>query len=190
MALPIFEQLQLKGINHQEHPLEAGEYEDCQFTNCNLEKIILTGFRFSNCVFKDCNLSLAEVHQTAFRSVQMDACKLLGIHFEDCSPFGWELFFKDCQLDNSFFSEMNLQGSRFEGCSLRQVDFTGADLKKIRFHQCDLQNALFENCQLYETDFRTAYHYTFDPAKNRLKKTRFSREGLEGLLRSFDIVVE
>jgi uncharacterized protein YjbI with pentapeptide repeats len=120
----------------------------------------------------------------------MIACKLLGIHFEDCVPFGWELFFKDCQLDNSFFSEMNLQGSQFEGCSLRQVDFTGADLKKVRFHQCDLQNALFENCQLHETDFRTAYHYTIDPAKNRLKKTRFSREGLEGLLHSFDILVE
>lgn len=189
MQLPFFEQRSEKGINFQQTPLPLGEYEDCQFIQCNLEGLDLSGYRFTNCLFKDCNLSLVQVHQTAFRSACFDACKILGVHFEDANPFGLEFQFLNCQLDNSSFVGISLKDSRFEHCQLQQVDFTESDLRKIHFIHCDFEGAQLENCQLQETDFRSSYHYTLDPSQNKLKKTRFSQDGLKGLLTQFDLLI-
>ena len=53
-----------------------------------------------------------------------------------------------------------------------------------------LEGAIFERTNLESSDFRTATHFTIDPEKNRLKKAKFSKEGVLGLLKNYDIVVE
>jgi uncharacterized protein YjbI with pentapeptide repeats len=73
---------------------------------------------------------------------------------------------------------------------LHEVDFSGCDLTNSSFNNCDLSGAVFENTNLEKADFLTSYNYSLDPDKNKLKKTKFSSNGLSGLLSKFDIIIE
>ncbi|MCG4740016.1 pentapeptide repeat-containing protein, partial [Bacteroides intestinalis] len=55
--------------------------------------------------------------------------------------------------------------------------------------ECDLCYASFHHTNLEKADFSTARNYALNPAANRLKKARFSRYGLEGLLTGLGIEV-
>jgi len=57
------------------------------------------------------------------------------------------------------------------------------------FDNCDLSMAVFENTNLEKADFTTSYNYDIDPEKNRMKKAKFSQNGLHGLLLKYDLVV-
>jgi fluoroquinolone resistance protein len=72
---------------------------------------------------------------------------------------------------------------------LQEADFTGSDLSGALFDNCDLQGALFENTNLEKTDLYSSYQYSIDPEKNRIRKARFSREGISGLLGKYDIEI-
>jgi uncharacterized protein YjbI with pentapeptide repeats len=75
-------------------------------------------------------------------------------------------------------------------CSLREVDFTSADLSETVFERCDLTMAIFSQTNLEKADFTTAFNYQIDPEQNRMKKARFSPEGIAGLLVKYKIVIE
>jgi uncharacterized protein YjbI with pentapeptide repeats len=73
---------------------------------------------------------------------------------------------------------------------LLEVSFSESDLSNASFNHCDLQGSKFDQCNLEKTDFSAALHYSIDPERNRLKKTRFSLNGITGLLDKHDIVIE
>lgn len=79
---------------------------------------------------------------------------------------------------------------RFSNCTLREVDFTNTDLTEAVFLDCDLMKAHFENTILDKADFTTAFNFSLNPDNNRLKKTKFSRETVTGLLHHLDILIE
>ena len=62
-------------------------------------------------------------------------------------------------------------------------------LAEAKFTECDLCYASFHHTNLEKADFSTARNYALNPAANRLKKARFSRYGLEGLLTGLGIEV-
>ena len=171
-------------------PLVPGEYEQCTFQDADLSNTDLSGYKFADCTFLRCNLSLATVAQTAFRDVQFKACKMLGLRFEDCNDLGFSIRLEDCALRHASFYGKKLKGTVFQQCQLQETDFAHCDLSQSVFAACDLEGALFENTNLEKADFRTAYHYALDPDQNRIKKARFSVDGLAGLLGKYDIVVE
>jgi len=70
------------------------------------------------------------------------------------------------------------------------VDFSQADLTEAVFEQCDLLGAVFDFTTLVKTDFRTSFNYSIHPENNKIKKARFSREGIAGLLDRYDIIIE
>jgi len=74
-------------------------------------------------------------------------------------------------------------------CNLQEADFTGADLSGALFDNCDLQGALFENTNLERADLFSSYHFSIDPEKNRIRKARFSRAEIAGLLNKYDIEI-
>tara|TARA_B100000949_G_scaffold221675_4_gene222611 strand:- start:10964 stop:11221 length:258 start_codon:yes stop_codon:yes gene_type:complete len=84
---------------------------------------------------------------------------------------------------------MDLPRTDFEGCKFHQTDFSEADLKQSKFPNCDFENAIFDNTNLEQADFSSAIHFNIDPSINQVKKTRFSKDGLIGLLKKYDIVV-
>jgi uncharacterized protein YjbI with pentapeptide repeats len=58
------------------------------------------------------------------------------------------------------------------------------------FKNCDLLNTSFMQTNLEKADFRTAINYSFDPELNKIKKAKFSLDGLPGLLMKYNIDIE
>jgi uncharacterized protein YjbI with pentapeptide repeats len=75
----------------------------------------------------------------------------------------------------------------FRKTVLQEVDFTACDLSSAIFDKCDLAGATFDNTNIEKADFRTAYNYSIDPDKNKLKKAKFSLTGISGLLDKYNI---
>lgn len=172
------------------NPLEKGEYENCTFINCNFSETDLSDIHFPECTFTGCNLSMAKTKGTAFADTRFKDCKLLGLHFDQCREFLFSIQVDNCQLDLASFYKMKLKKTLFKNASLRETDFSEADLSSAVFDNCDLAGAVFENTLLEKADFRTAYNYSIDPELNRIKKARFSINGIAGLLDKYDIDIE
>lgn len=170
--------------------LQKGEYEHCTFSNCNFSEHDLSGFRFVDCLFVGCNMSLANLNKTAIRDVVFKECKLLGLRFDRCDSFGLSFSFDGCQLNHSAFSKTKIKKMHFRNSQLQGVDFSETDLSGAVFEYCDLLDAVFDFSVLEGTDFRTAYNYSIDPQTNKIKKAKFSMDGIKGLLDKFDIRIE
>jgi fluoroquinolone resistance protein len=176
-------------IDH-ENPLLEGDYENCRFFGCDFSAASLSDINFTDCIFSDCNFSMAEVRKTVFNSVRFIECKLLGIHFEDCHPVPFNVEFERCTLDYASFVKCSLRKTKFTNCNLLEVDFTESDLQEAVFENCDLLKTIFERTNLEKTDFRTSIRFSIDPDLNRMKRARFSSEGLEGLLYKYGLQID
>lgn len=170
--------------------LNGNEYDACTFVNCNFESADLSGVTFLECKLTGCNLSLAKLKKTALKDVRFTDCKLLGLHFEDCQEFLFSVSFEKCVLNHSSFYGWKLKKTVFRNSSVQEVDFTGADLSEAVFDNCDLLRTAFDNTILEKADFRTAFHYSIDPERNRIRKAKFSLAGIAGLLEKHNIEIE
>jgi len=171
-------------------PLKKGEYENCQFLNCDFSECDLSDFVFTDCEFNFCNLSLVKLIKTTFRDVKFQNCKMLGLHFEDSNEFALSFGFDNCTLDHSSFYKTKIIKTIFKNTRLIEVDFSDCDLTSSSFFNCDLSGAIFDSTNLEKVDFLTSFNYSLDPDKNKLKKTKFSSNGLSGLLNKYDIIIE
>jgi uncharacterized protein YjbI with pentapeptide repeats len=133
---------------------------------------------------------MANILETAFKSVKFKDCKMLGLQFEDCNDFLFAVDFDHCLLNISNFCKINLKGTRFQKCSLQEVDFTETDLSRAVLEECDLTDAIFDHTNLEKADLRTARNFSINPVNNRIRKAKFSVNGLPGLLGSYDIEIE
>jgi len=166
------------------------EFENCQFNGCDMSARDLAKFVFVDCQFTNCNLGLAKLTGTVMRDCLFTGCKMTGIGFEAAQAFGFSARFDQCLLDHSSFYQRKLVKTTFTGCRLTGVDFTDCDLEKSVFDDCDLQDATFDNSNLEQCDFRTSKNFSINPSRNRIKKARFSIDGLPGLLEQFNIIIE
>ncbi|TNE53973.1 MAG: pentapeptide repeat-containing protein [Bacteroidetes bacterium] len=167
-----------------------GEYECCLFEGCNLEHVDLSEIRFLESEFVDCNLSNVKLNGTALQEVRFKDCKMLGLLFEQCKDFGFEVSFEHCQLNHSSFYQVQLTRCLFQGCQLEEVDFTESVLREARLKACDLRNAIFENTDLEKADFRTSFNYSINPELNQIKGAIFSMPDVIGLLDKYPIQIE
>ncbi len=190
MARAYIEEKQFDTIDFTQKPLTEADYENCTFVNCNFSGSTLTNIIFAECTFTDCNLSLAIITQTAFKIVAFKNSKLLGLHFENCNPFLFEVYFENCILNLSSFYKLKIKKTRFVNCSLHEVDFAAADLTSAVFDKCDLTGSVFQNSIIEKADFSTAYNYSINPEINKIKKAKFSLAGITGLLDKYDIEVD
>jgi fluoroquinolone resistance protein len=189
MERPYITDKTFEKVNFTSEALPPGDYENCLFTGCDLSNADLGGIHFTECEFKSCNLSTAQLTGTAFKEVAFSNCKMLGLHFESCNTFLFEIKVDDCTLDLSSFYKLKMKKTSFKNASLREVDFSECDLSAATFDRCDLLRAVFDNTMLEKADFRTAYNYSIDPTSNKIKKAKFSLLGLAGLLDKFEIEV-
>lgn len=166
------------------------EFIRCTFQACELQGTWMAGRTFSECTFRDCDLSNADLDRTALREVSFERCKLMGARFDRCHTFLLSISFAQCILDLASFHGLKLKGTRFAMCRMRETDLSDADLSNASFKECDLGGALFDGTLLEGADLRSAVHYSIDPARNRLRKARFSSEGLYGLLDRTGIIVD
>lgn len=176
-------------INYTVAPLPRADYDNCTFKNCDFTQSNLSQIAFTECEFDTCNLSLALLGHTAFKDVKFKNCKMLGLHFEHCSDFLFEVGFEKCQLNMSVFYQRKMPKTIFDQCTLSEVDFTEANISEAVFAGCDLSGAMFDRTNLEKADLGTAFGYAFDPEKNKIKKAKFSVQGAIGLLAKYDIKV-
>jgi uncharacterized protein YjbI with pentapeptide repeats len=114
-------------------------------------------------------------------------CKMLGMHFENCNDFLFSVFFENCQLNLSSFYKRNIRKNIFKNVNLHEVDFTETDAAGAVFENCDFNRAVFSNTILEKADFRSSFNYSIDPDLNKIKKAKFSKEGISGLLDKYNI---
>lgn len=177
-------------IDFTKTPLTAGEYDGCNFVNCNFRQSDLSRYSFSECEFKGCDLSLVKLNGTVLNDVRFSESKLLGIHFSDCNDLVLSMSFTGCDLSLSVFYKLKLKKSVFKDCNLQESDFTDADLSSSTFENCNLNRTVFFQTNLEKVDFRSSFNYSFDPDKNNIKKAKFSRNEVVGLLGKYDIEIE
>ncbi len=190
MALKIIQNTVFEKNNYTETALAKGEYEGCRFKVCEFSGSDLSNITFIDCEFADCNLSMTKIKNSAFKTVVFKNCKLLGLNFSDCNSFLLSLGFENCLLNLASFYKLKLKGIKFRNCNLQETDFTETEMTLAVFDNCDLERAIFERTNLEKADFRTSWHYSIDPTVNRIKKARFSKDGLAGLLDKYDIRIE
>ncbi len=178
------------GMDFTVEPLVMADYENCCFTTCNFASVDLSHFKFIECDFNGCDLSNAKLDNSTFQEVRFEDCKLLGLLFSSCCKFLLSFGFKSCNLSLSSFYQLRLKNTRFEKCEMTELDFVETDLTGAVFDECNLHGSVFERSILVQADFRTASHYSINPALNRIKKARFSRAGIDGLLDTYDIRIE
>jgi len=185
-----FEDQNIDKQDYTKIPLAVADYDNCTFLNCNFAGTDLSEMNFAECIFENCDLSNAKLVKTGLKDVQFKGCKLLGLHFNDCEAFLFQVGFDNCSLNLSSFYKRKLAKTRFINCSLKEVDFAEADLSNATFINSDLTTAIFDNTNLEKADLRTAYNYTIDPERNKLKKAKLSVSGLCGLLEKYDLIIE
>lgn len=169
--------------------LPPGEYENCSFIDCLFTKIVLTNYTFIDCKFDNCEMNMSTLNMTSFRDVNFQNCKLMGACFNQCNPFLLSMSFSDSYLKLASFYGLKLNNTHFENCNLVETDFGFANLSNTIFHNCDMLNAFFDNTVLEKSDLTTSFNYIIDPQKNKIKKAKFSRMGLPGLLQNYDIEI-
>lgn len=179
-----------ESTNYSADGFPEGESEACTFKNCLFADVNLSHRSFLACEFQDCDFTGAKLGDTAFKDVKFVGCKLLGVDFTGCNPFLLEMTFEECILNLASFYQLNLKGTSFVRCSLEEVDFVQTNLSEASFADCNLAMAQFDQTNLEKADLRTAVNFLINPNNNRLKKAKFARPTLDGLLDAFDVIIE
>lgn len=170
--------------------VQQREFEGCIFKNCDFSNSDFSNNTFLECEFIDCNLSMLQLSNSGLQDVSFKNCKLLGIPFQSCNDFLFQVHFEACVLDYASFANKKMPKTKFIACSLKEVTFTGTNLTQSVFDHCNLENAIFNDTQLAAVDFTTAMHYKINPQFNPMKKAKFSTVGISGLLEQYDIKIE
>ncbi len=173
--------------NYSGKKFQGKEFDGCTFKNCEFSNSILTDCVFIDCEFTDCNLSMCKLPGTSLKTVVFKECKLLGIQFNECDDFLFNISFYGCALDYSWFINKKMPKRPFVNCSLKGVNFSGSDLTSVNFERSNLENAVFEGAQLKGCDFTSAYNIKIDPEQNMMKGAKFSVDSIPGLLSKYDI---
>jgi fluoroquinolone resistance protein len=186
MDLPYFQGLTFE----KNENLVLGEYDGCIFKGFDWTEMDFSSFSFSDCTFLDCNFSLAKTFRTSFREVIFKGCKMVGLRFDDCNPFGLSFSFYGCTLNHSTFFQLKLKKVIFKDCQIQEVDFSEADLSESDFSDSRLTLSIFHRTNLERCDFRSASVFSIDPENNRIKGAKFSNSGLSGLLENYGLIIE
>ncbi|MBP1645868.1 MAG: Pentapeptide repeat (8 copies) [Bacteroidetes bacterium] len=183
----MIEDKKISNIDFRQQALED-EYNNCTFINCNFSEMQIKEVVFEDCKFELCNFSLAKM-DAFWRDVQFKECKLTGANFTKINKFS-TFSFQQSNLQYAIFVKTKLKCSKFTSCNLQEVDFSQADLTMSIFKDCDMLRTVFSNTNLEKADLTTSYNYIIDPNNNTIRKARFSKYGLSGLLIPFGIIIE
>ena len=109
-------------LDFSEVDFPEGTIEACVFTKCNLNGVSLARRKFVDCTFSECDLSSASLNLTWLQGAKFEECKLLGLRFDHCQEYGFQVEFVKCLLDHSSFFEVSLVKSGFRDCRMHRVD--------------------------------------------------------------------
>lgn len=164
-------------------------FDQCLFRGVDFTNFDFRGCQFAGVAFEDCNFSMVKFGFIVLDDVHFKDCKLMGADFTKINDFVYQAQFTNCVLDYATWQQKKQKKTVFTKCSLKDADFSEADFSDSIFDMCNLHRAVFEGTRLLGADFTTAYDFDIDPDKNQLRKARFSRETLSGLLQKYDLTI-
>ena len=179
---------EFKQVDFSEQKLADNEYESCEFVNCIFNSI--KGITFNDCEFINCNFSNANIDLCILNECHFTDCKLIGLNFNRVKDFGFYITAKNCNLSYATFERKKLNKSSFNDCLMKGVNLTQTDLSSSKITNCDFSEAVFEQTNIESVDFTTSINFLIDPAMNRVKKAKFSRHDLSGLLYRYQLIIE
>ena len=112
--------------------LTKGEYENCVFNNCDFSNSDLTDIKFLECKFLGCNMSMTNLTKTALRDINFKDCKMLGLRFENCNQFGFNVHFDNCDLTRSTFENTIIEKADFRTSFNYSIDPEINRIKKTK----------------------------------------------------------
>ncbi|MES2284965.1 MAG: pentapeptide repeat-containing protein [Bacteroidota bacterium] len=177
-------------VSYSQKELKKRIFEKCTFNSCDFSNSNLSANVFNECSFNNCNMAMTKLNKTKLTDVFFKDCKLIGINFFECNDFMFSVNFENCLLDYASFASKKMAKTNFNTTSLKETNFSNADISGASFQNCNLEGTIFNKTLLKNTDFTGAYNYTIDPNENFIKKARFSKDRLEGLLTKYDITIE
>lgn len=180
---------QITGKIYNPEDIMYKDFERCTFTQCDFTACNFTGVAFIDCNFISCNFSEAKINYVGLRGIFFDNCNFTGVNFSMVDKLFFSVEFKNCRLDYAKFYTLAIKTTLFTDCSLIAVDFMNTDLTGVLFDNCNLHKAVFVDSIANKADFTTSYNFSIDPERNKLRRARFSQEGLKGLLEKYEIIV-
>src|ERR1035437_57555 len=177
-------------VNFANKELKNATFEKCTFTNCDFANSNLSSNTFNECCFDGCNMGMAKLNKTKLTHIRFVNCKLIGINFYECTDFLFSANFDNCLLDYTSFAGKKMPKVKFINSSLKEANFSNSDLSESIFENCNLEGTIFNKSILNKADLTTAFNFSIDPEFNKIKKTKFSRSTIHGLLSKYDIVIE
>ena len=179
-----------ENIDFTNKDIAQAEYSYCVFKQCNFENVDLSTMHFNDSSFVGCNLSNADIRETSFQKTSFDKCKMLGLQFDSCKVFGFEIHCTHCVLQFAIFYKMDLRQCSFEHCILSEADLAEADLSSIALTNCHLEKTIFSFTNLEKTNLLGSVNFTIDPDNNKLKGAKFSAAEVIRLLDKYRLDIE
>ncbi|HPR01734.1 MAG TPA: pentapeptide repeat-containing protein, partial [Saprospiraceae bacterium] len=103
MERSTIEDREFLAVRFAERSMPQAEYQNCVFNECDFSQADLSGFKFIDCEFIASNLSMTGLQGVTFRDTHFRDCKMMGMLFEQCNPYGVTFRFLRCNLDHSSF---------------------------------------------------------------------------------------
>lgn len=163
--------------------------EGCVFEDCDFTAVVLRDVRFVDCRFIRCDFTNCNVVGAAFQQVEMQACKAMGVRWDTCSPFLFELHAHESVLDYCCWAGVDLSRSRFAGGSMREADFSEVQGEGMRLTGVDVTGARWERCRLKGATFEDAKGLELDVSLNAVRGMRVDRASLPGLVLPWGVEV-
>lgn len=113
-------------------------FNNCDFSNCNLEEAVFLRCEFNNCKMLGINLNNAYISTCIFDHSTLDLASINHVQIKHCQ-------FLESSLQDVGFTDNKLTKTTFNDCQLNQISTYGTSLKGL-----DLSLNSFE---LIEADF-------------------------------------
>lgn len=129
----VFDNQKIENQQWKDAKIEHHEFDNCTFHACDFSGALLFSSNFVDCQFFDCNFAMTNLANVLLHGVKFHNCKVLGVQFNLCNDFIFDVCFQDSILDYSSFGKRKMPKTVFTNCSLKGVDFIDAQLKQAKF---------------------------------------------------------
>lgn len=187
-----YEEKEFTNLSLENELIADTEFRDCVFNECQFTELNLQNVGLHECRFNRCTILNPEIEFSFLQNAEFKNCNLIGISWGILAENRYSILFDklennllkynnfiELQLPKSSFSTNEIINSNFEDCNLRGASFSG----------CQLDDTHFINNQLQTSDFTDAVGYYIDLNSNSLKNAKFSLPEAVHLLDSLDIKI-
>ena len=145
----------LSGVDLSGMVLVESEFDTVDFSNCNLERIVL-----SDCEMKAVRLDGARLNSATFFKTPISGSSALGV-------YGYRWTVANSNVNGLDFTGSDLPEAKFAMCEFQDCALSGSNLNHAAFVQVvhkktNFSNCFLKQCVLHDLDLRTCVFKNVD----------------------------